>query len=327
MDLILLPRLNNNCQFMQSDFYLKLEKLFLWLEEMEQLFQLHVYIPANLLSHHSSILSFLKKINDNYQTQVSLIIELDKVNHTILSECYAKGLYHIVFLDREKGFKNLEYIQNGLNQFFIKKFKFYLWLERLPESTNYTRLRRYQQSEFIFEKIDFPPFTLDGLKIDPETLDDLTIPDELKIQKLSCRLFENTLTINFNGNIIPCPYYAGLEINTNLGNCSNDLPQNLITKKGIFSNTIHENKVCLLCNSLSRFYWHESKSHPLNQYFYEGKYQQANNEILIFEENSIHDEITESEPEQMEKALESFENRLKQWDEQMKQKENENDIN
>ena len=325
MDIILISKIKNRKQAIQSNLYSKLDKLFYWFEEIEQVFKLYVFISQQLIEQQSNLFHFLKNIYDNYQTTIYLIIELDKINHTFITECYEKGLYHIVVLDKENGFKNLVHIQNemNLNLNYKKKFKFYLWLEKHINTYNYSRIFQYQQSGFKFKKIDFPPFSLDEIHTEP--LIKTTIEDELNIQKFSCRLFENSLTVNLDGEIIPCPYYAAIENKINIANILNDLAQDLFIKKGIFVNNINNYKICLLCNSVSRFYWHESKTTKLNYYFYKGKYQQNIYEPLS-KENFTDSEFAESDIDQMEYDLINFANSLEHWDNQMNKSEEKDDV-
>ncbi len=327
MDIILLPirltKIQKKPKLYRKKGIERFNELLSWGMNKQVNSQIYAYLLERSEDHRDLLLSFLRTTGTRFANETYLITELRRINKTFLKKCYINQINELIILAPQKKInsteeKTIRLIQEFLQQKPSYNFKLRLWINPQMDTRDYSRLHFFQNSGIPFSKIETPCFSIGNYKSTEATNKTISF-DEVLTDIPTCSLFKNTLTIDTDGQVYPCPQFAGMQADFEADNIFQMTPDQIIINKGIYSQTTGMTGICAACKYSCRLSWPEEKNSKISELFEKGKNQYnitKYNPPIFVNESSVED-LNQVGAEKKKKELEQFEKRLDEWKKNM----------
>lgn len=186
-----------------------------------------------------------------------------------------------------------------------------LWLDESNLPGHFHRVREMNASGVAWEMISTAQMTVGaGGETAPELGDGYAVPAE----GLSCRVYDSTIVIDSNLDVLPCPRFAGTT-GTNAGQLYRDSPEELMVNKGRRAVFIGCTDLCATCGLGARFRWEQSRPTIVDEYVALGRREGALGErtVVPSQLDGRHIDLGAADPAQQAAELAAFEKSLDDW--------------
>lgn len=190
-------------------------------------------------------------------------------------------------------------------------YSFSLWLEETNLPGHYHRVRALNASGVAWEMVSVAQMTVGaGGEVAPELGDGYAVPAE----GLRCRVYDNTLVIDSNLDVLPCPRFAGTT-GTNAGQLYRDSPEELMVNKGRRAVFVGCTDLCATCGLGARFRWEQARPAIVDEYVALGRREGALGErtVVPSQLDGRHIDLGAADPEKQAAELAAFEKSLDDW--------------
>lgn len=194
---------------------------------------------------------------------------------------------------------------------YAEQYTLSLWLAPGAAPGNFRRTGAYQRSGIPWESISVAPFALGAAPGDLVPAEE-TLPGHE--DGLRCQLFDNSLTIDSDLSVLPCPRYSGTG-GTIAGKFYQQLAEELMIEKGRRSLTIGCTELCVTCSQWARFRWEKARPAIVDEFVtvgrQEGKLKKAPPVPNALAGKQF--DLAAADPDQQAAELAAFEKSLDDW--------------
>ncbi len=258
----------------------------------------------------------LREIHATREAEVRVVAPVAAVREDLLEHLRQAGLVDIALsCSAEESAAAASAVQTAATfsgKHPATRFRWRLWLESSRSTNNLARLSLLQSAGLPFEAVDINALC----PADPAELEEHESAPVQHFASMACSLYEGSLTINGQGDVILCPRIVRAPGAT--ASLLGHTPQALLQRKGWQAALVGRAGACLTCRSRARFEWSSSNAQTLKDWMAEGKRQaEASFGAGIApppgpSSNEIED-LGSLTPEQQRDELEKFEAQLKVW--------------
>ena len=266
MQVVLLPCSSSNIRGEDVRFE-PLRGLLLKLAEAGEFVQVFAYLPPNSIEEQSDLLRFLVE-TQRYGCSTSLIVQSPLLKDGILDHPYLPAIEQlIVAIDAQAsiGDDQVRVLQDYAQRTAEHPQQLLVWMDGHVNGKG--SLREILRVGRAVPNLSIPEFRLGGASATGASATDAsaTAPvaedvDTSIAEFPGCKLFENALTVDADGRILPCPRYADAGERPDLGSLCHDSTESLLIKKGQLLPGLGLLPACQSCPLSARWFWPESRS-------------------------------------------------------------------
>jgi len=257
----------------------RLDAVFNWFVSAGQTYRILAYMPRVGEGQRDWFRELLAQLRLKYDAPCVVIIDLERFTPDLLMFLFFNGFRSVILEDRgtlsdealdakleiiREHTRAISHDEHGKPRLIRpgEQMLWALWTHTGPGMHHYARLQLLQKSGVTWQMVSPTQFNVGGEETEPHQGD--------TPKSLPCVLYDNSITVDSNGDILACPRFARAG-GTVVGNLFRDSVEETLLNRGRRSLAVGCTEHCITCAAAGRFFWHVDTNDIVKEYYAIGR--------------------------------------------------------